>query len=415
MLKLINWGGIALAISFLFGCKLKGQSPEILSLSRTYDYPTKSGVIIPTLLINPSDIERPPDSLPNAFQSYQYVKLTTLNLIPSDPYLSSFYRQGNNLAPRPLLFRLLNRDSVLVILDADGDADFFEERFDTIATNTSVLLLKSLILTSGDQSCHMTLPLLIRIEYEKGAFRGMEIQNYLQYELCKPLAGDTLKVDIHTHYYLMGCYYHDPDLPADSLSMFQMNEPFRFKNAWYKLSDLDLCANTVQFARLKGDKIMGFQEGQYLDMALLQRLTDKNLMPGGQGVDWAQKKYFLLHFWGEWCGPCVAELPEVRTLDESLAAGSVQMIHYPWVFKKTLLNRTQDCIKDNSLSLRQSYCIVGDCSPEDNEKEQCNVASLVHIRPLPQFILIDAKGKILFRGNKGVEQAAQKLKDLGLY
>ena len=110
-------------------------------------------------------------------------------------------------------------------------------------------------------------------------------------------------------------------------------------------------------------------------------------------------------------------IPQVKLLDEQLEAGkNVQMIHYPWVFEKKLLDRTVLSIQKNGLSTRQSYCIADDCTEEAIITEQCHVAALVRASSFPSYLLINQQCKILFRSDrKGLDNLILKLKALGLY
>ena len=218
-----------------------------------------------------------------------------------------------------------------------------------------------------------------------------------------------------THQLNMQCYLY-LHTPKDSIFQFRLNEPFLFNGIYYRLTNLDLCYNTVNLERLEGTKIRGYKEGFYLDMVTLRQLTDMHMMEGST-IHWGNKPYTLLHFWGEWCDPCRAETPEVNALDEHLEAGKlVQMVHYPLVIKKELLGRTLSYIRENNLSIHQSFCISGDCSVDETVKEQCDACSFARVSDFPKYILLDQQGKILFLNQHGgVRGAIDKLKLLGLY
>lgn len=417
MVQKIIIGGIATAISFLLGCTLRGQSPEEIHLARTFEYPVPGQVIIPILYISANDTEKIPDSVSSRWKGYQMINLNALNLLPSDPCLTAFYKQGKNLSARPLIFRLLDKNKAVLVFDAEGDYYFDNNTRDTIDINAPALVFKPICLWQNGLACEIILPLMINVNAVGGKFQSIEIQNYLQYRARYLVEGDTLVVNIQAHYYKMWCYYKDPGVPSDSLLSFQINEPFKFSGKWYRLSNIDLCGNKASIEAVRGDRIQGFREGQYVDMAILRALTEKNLMTGSDAISWSNTPFFLLHFWGEWCAPCMEELPEVKALDERLSAkGKVQMIYYPFIFKDTLISRTEACISNNALSRRQSYCIPKNCQLEAGGAEWCNVADLLNVHALPQFILVGADGKIWLRTSRdGLSQTILKLKALDLY
>ncbi len=418
MMQKLMLSGVATAISFFIGCTLQGQTREEISLVRTFEYPAPKNVIIPILNITANDVEKIPDSVSGSWKQYMMIKSTALNFLPGDSYLNTFYKQGNNTSVRPLIFRLIDKNRAIVIFDAEGDFNFDNNTKDTIGLNSPALVFKSIKLWNNDQMCEITMPLIFDISTAKGEFQNMEIQNYLQYQLHCKIGEDTLLVKIQAHNYKMWCYYGDPEWPADSLSSFQIMEPFKVKDKWYKLTNFDLCNNTVMLERIEGDRIQGFREGQYVDMELLKNLTEANLMTGTEAINWRRTPFFLLHFWGEWCAPCMVELPEVNSLDQHLSSKKkVRMIHYPWIFKDNLVSRTEECINKNALSKLQSYCIANKCLHiQKDGMEYCNVADLLNVHAFPQFILIDADGKILLRTTKSdLDQVIEKLQALGLY
>lgn len=398
-------------------CNLKSQSHvHTINTVRKYDYPLQPGTIVPDIISNPSNIKDLPDSI-YAFapHGYQYIEFLVQFLLPSDPYLTALFVQGKNADLRSLLFKRLRGDKIAFIMDADGDGNFLEEKVDTVPVNKPFLIMREMMLTKDGKPCPFTLPLEIRVDYQGETFQKMSIRNLLKYQITYPLGQDTLLVDIRAHQHKMQCYLY-LHTPKDSIFRFRLNEPFLFKGVYYKLSNLDLCDNTVNLERLKGNKIMGYKEGFYLDMVMLRQLTDLHIMEGSS-IQWGKKPYTLLHFWGEWCDPCRAETPELKALDEHLEAGKqVQMIHYPFVMKKELLGRTLTYIRENNLSLHQSFCVSGNCSVDETVKEQCDVCSLARVTGFPKYILLDQRGKILFLNEKGgIQSAVNKLKELGLY
>ena len=57
-------------------------------------------------------------------------------------------------------------------------------------------------------------------------------------------------------------------------------------------------------------------------------LTDLLNAPQGATVDWAtlKGKVVVLEFWATWCAPCIAEIPHLNALAESVAGNNVQFI-----------------------------------------------------------------------------------------
>lgn len=413
LIKNLKYFNPVVCIALCMSCNLQSQSHVIPTL-RKYDYPLQSGTIVPDIISNPRNIKNLPDSA-SAPSGYQYIEFITQFVLPYEPYLKPLFAQGKNAGLRSVLFKRLQGNKVAFIMDADGDGNFVEETVDTIPVNQSTLIMRALMLTKDGQPCPFILPLEIRIDYQRETFKRMSIRNLLKYQINYPLGQDTLLVDIRAHQQNMQCYLY-LHTPKDTILRFRLNEPFLFKGVYYRLTNLDLCDNTVNLELLEGNKIRGYKEGFYIDMVVLRKLTDMHMMEGSS-VRWGDKPYTLLHFWGEWCDPCRAETPELKALDEHLDAGKmVQMVHYPFVMKKELLIRTLTYIKENNLSPYQSFCVSGNCSVDEAIKEQCDVCTFTRVADFPKYILLDQQGKILFLNKQGGAQVAiNKLKELGLY
>lgn len=402
-------------IIFCICSKLQGQTQTIAAV-RKFDYPLKSGTIVPDLFSNPSNLKSLPDSISaTSPKGYQYMEFFAQFVLPYEPYLTALFVQGKNAYARSILFKYLKGNKIAFILDGDGDGNFLEEKVDTFPVNKSALIMRELMLTKNGQPCPFILPLEIRIDYQGETFQSMRVKNLIKYQISYPLGSDTLFVDMRTHQHNVQCYLY-LYTPKDSVIHFRLNEPFLFKGHYYKLSNLDLCDNTVKLERLEATKIQGYKEGFYLDLVMLRKLTDAHMMEGST-IHWGDKPYTLLHFWGEWCAPCRAETQEVKALDEYLdASKTVQMVHYPFVFKKELLERTLTYIRENNLSPHQSICISGNCSVDEAVQEKCDACSFARVADFPKYILLDPQGKILFLNERGgVEAAIHKLKELGLY
>ena len=402
-------------ITFCMSCNLQSQSHVIVALKK-YDYPLQAGTIVPDIISHPGNIKILPDSISaTSPRDYEYLEFIVQFVLPSDPYLTALFMQKNNDSPRSVLFKHLQENKIAFIMDADGDGNFLEEKVDTVPANKSILIMRELMLTKDGQPCPFILPLEIRFDYQGETFKSLSIKNLLKYQIKYPMDQDTLFIDIRAHQLNMQCYLY-LHTPKDNIIQFRLNEPFPFKGHYYKLTNLDLCDNTVTLERMEGDKLRGYKEGFYLDMVMLRHLTDIHMMEGAS-IHRGDEPYTLLHFWGEWCDPCRAETPEAKALDEHLEAGKqVQMVHYPFVIKKEHLERTLTYIRENNLSPHQSLCISGDCSVDETIKEQCNVCSFARVYDFPKYILIDQQGKILFLNKQGgAKVVINKLKALGLY
>ncbi|SMC61117.1 TlpA family protein disulfide reductase [Pedobacter nyackensis] len=98
-------------------------------------------------------------------------------------------------------------------------------------------------------------------------------------------------------------------------------------------------------------------------------------------------KYVLLDFWGSWCNPCIAAIPEIKK------------IHQKYKHKLEVVNiafdRDEALVKDLVKKHEMSWTHLFDL---DNRENKHSLIKLFKVTTFPTQILIDPAGKILFRG-----------------
>lgn len=95
-----------------------------------------------------------------------------------------------------------------------------------------------------------------------------------------------------------------------------------------------------------------------------------------------KKKAIMLHFWGTWCPPCRAELPEMNKLAETLAKNPNSDL----IFLAVALSDTPLAV--NTFMRKNGYTFTGGL---DTTNE---IAFAYNIQAVPTSILIGADGKI---------------------
>jgi len=88
-------------------------------------------------------------------------------------------------------------------------------------------------------------------------------------------------------------------------------------------------------------------------------------------------KKIVLHFWGNWCGGCIQEMPEINRIEES--RGDLTFLHFNYFESNSVINRFVEQNQMKGFVAKMT---------EEMQKEL-----LVH--GLPRKILIDSNGTIL--------------------
>lgn len=113
-------------------------------------------------------------------------------------------------------------------------------------------------------------------------------------------------------------------------------------------------------------------------------------------------KVVLVDFWAVWCGPCVAEMPNVKKVYEKYKDKGFDIIGISLDSNETSL---RNYLKDNDIPWRQVFSGKGWQSP---------VAQQYGIYSIPNMWLIDKEGKLISnkaRGEKLESMVAKALKE----
>lgn len=110
-------------------------------------------------------------------------------------------------------------------------------------------------------------------------------------------------------------------------------------------------------------------------------------------------KYVLVDFWASWCGPCMAEMPNVLKAYKEFKGKGLEIVG---VSLDDKLDAWKKAIADQKMTWPQMSDLKGWRSEN---------ASVYGVRGIPMTVLIDRKGNILARELRG-EALFKKLKEL---
>lgn len=124
--------------------------------------------------------------------------------------------------------------------------------------------------------------------------------------------------------------------------VFKLNDIITIESENYKISKLDKYGKWIKFVKTDEKATFYFLKEQ-------QELMEKTALRGYEGgmldsLFWQQTflslgnkainisdfkgKYVLLNFWGEWCGPCIAEIPDLVEINRIYFPQKLQIISF---------------------------------------------------------------------------------------
>jgi len=138
--------------------------------------------------------------------------------------------------------------------------------------------------------------------------------------------------------------------------------------------------------------------------------------PEISGIDYVSKKpfslknelgnYVLIDFWGSWCVPCIKLIPELK-LANSEYKHKIKFLSIAYD-KRVNISQLKEIISDNGLNWNHLF--------DDREDRNSQLAKNYKVQQYPTTILIDPKGKVVFRSiaSTGLKDLVNFLNTIGI-
>ena len=126
--------------------------------------------------------------------------------------------------------------------------------------------------------------------------------------------------------------------------------------------------------------------------------TTKTLDGSKFSLESLRGKYVLIDFWGTWCGPCVAEMPEVKKYQQK----------YPNRLAILGVNSGEPIDKINNFIQPKNY----DWLQIINGKDEDNFVLKFNVKAYPTKFILDPEGKILYKFVGSGEESFDRIDEL---
>src|SRR5690606_15079694 len=132
--------------------------------------------------------------------------------------------------------------------------------------------------------------------------------------------------------------------------------------------------------KVKYHKLEGMLEGNPAPVVVLQDTTGTDIP-----LAMLKGKYLYIDFWATWCGPCIAEMPALDTLQHDYADANIDFVSIS-VDKEKDKQKWKDFVAERQLKGVQVWV------DEENSRV---FTEAFNIKQIPRFVLLDPEGHIV--------------------
>ena len=153
----------------------------------------------------------------------------------------------------------------------------------------------------------------------------------------------------------------------------------------YIFTRVSTFADTLFLEKLrKEERPIGYRAGFYASEVQMMALDSSNI----NLYDLLKKgQYVILDYWGTWCKPCIAKLPAIKKLHETIAAKPVQMISVAYDDNFSEVKKFVAAQQMDWLNVFESM--------DNKSPNQASPVKTFKVTLFPTFILIQPDGKII--------------------
>ncbi|MBD3225117.1 MAG: redoxin domain-containing protein [Caldithrix sp.] len=172
----------------------------------------------------------------------------------------------------------------------------------------------------------------------------------------------------------------------------EMGQLIKLGDQYYRFADVSIDGKFLTLIKEKESSAgVGSQVG-------LQAIDFKATTMAGETIRLSQLRgdYVLLVFWGTWCPPCVAKIPELKTIYAAFGDKNFEIIGVAKDKKEAL----QQFIKERNIRW-----------PQILQDESRQIINLYSVTGYPTMFLIDPHGKIIDKNIQSLHKRLNRLWD----
>ncbi|HTQ63437.1 MAG TPA: TlpA disulfide reductase family protein [Puia sp.] len=189
--------------------------------------------------------------------------------------------------------------------------------------------------------------------------------------------------------------------PLSNYELYRLNDTVPVGRYSYKISYMDPFGESLELQYAGMNKGIGIDKDFFAENFVGNDVIDHSDV----GLERFRGYYLLLDFWGTWCEPCKETLPGLKKINESYFQRRLRIL-------SIALDKDSEVVKNYISSEHISWSNL--FVPMYSGTPKGNIINTYKIENYPTFILIDPKGKIIFRdlGIPGFRQLENTLEKM---
>lgn len=202
--------------------------------------------------------------------------------------------------------------------------------------------------------------------------------------------------DYSSEFTFLVVVHKDASFPSPNAApvYYQKGDVFYIENNGYVFKDAAADGSSITLRRLKpGSKHFGADSGLYA-----YPFQGADLRTGKRYELGKEDKYVVLDFWGTWCGPCLKLTPDLKELNDLKSKYKFNLVSVAY-------DRDVKAVKNHIESQGIYWTNIFD------DIQSGIITKKYKVDVFPTLLLIDKKGKVVFRGagKEGLDKIKQKL------
>ena len=280
-----------------------------------------------------------------------------------------------------------DNDRIILSLDTNHDDSFKGEEFFMSNNLDSTFSMEFNFEHKYDDNRDISIPVNLKV-----IFFERSVKLNIQYSVF--LSSDEIQFDekrscINVFPYTAMARYELRNIETKRSEIYFKDELIDVNGIYWQIDSFDYSSKSLWIDSVGVvEKPIGYRVGQYIDKEFLEKSIESlNIFQTPINL---MKDFTIFHFWGDWCQPCLEEIPRLKRLLSRVDSGKVNVVHLNFLAEKSNRNRALEFT--NSLRLQGMHLL-------DDSFSDYSLVNFFNITSYPNYVIIDENFKIIYRSS----------------